>query len=77
VEIGFDLSVAVRDVLVDLSVFELDRGSITVLDARMGTLQLSVSSVTYCDGLVDLRAAFGESSLSTKPGSRPVGAQAK
>jgi lipopolysaccharide transport system ATP-binding protein len=58
VEVAFDLLVGVPDLFIDLSVFELDRGSITVLDARLSTLHLSVSSVTYCDGLVDLRAAF-------------------
>jgi lipopolysaccharide transport system ATP-binding protein len=76
VEIAFDLSVAVRDLFIDLSVFELDRGSVTVLDARMGTLHLPVSSLTYCDGLVDLRAAFAESPLGTNPGGRLVRGQA-
>jgi len=61
VEIAFELTLAVAEVFIDLSVFEVDRGSITVLDARMGTLQLSVSSLTYCEGVIDLRAAFVES----------------
>jgi ABC-type polysaccharide/polyol phosphate transport system ATPase subunit len=76
VEIAFDLAVAVRDLFIDLSVFELDRGSITLLDARMGTLHLSVSSLLYCDGLVDLRAVFAESPAGANPGGRLVGAQA-
>ena len=73
---GVLMSVAVPDLFIDLSVCELDRGSITVLDARMGTLHLSVSGLTYCDGLVDLRAAFSELPADTEPGGHLIGAQA-
>lgn len=62
-EFTFVLSVAVRDLFVDLSVFEMERGSVTILDARLGVLHLTVNSSRYCMGVVDLGAAFAESSL--------------
>jgi ABC-type polysaccharide/polyol phosphate transport system ATPase subunit len=63
VEIEFAVSVVVEDVFVDLSVFELDHGSIVVLDAHLGLLQLTVTSSTYCEGVIDLGAAFTESTV--------------
>lgn len=67
VEITFVLSVAVSDLFVDLSVFEVEQGSVTVLDARMGALHLSITSSRYCMGMVDLGAAFKEATL--RPGA--------
>ena len=66
VEIPVDLSVAVADLFIDLSIFEMDRGSFTVRDVRLGVLQLAVSSLRCCGGIVDLNAGFPESIL--KPG---------
>lgn len=63
VEITFELSVAVGDLFIDLSVFEPERGSITVLDARVGVLHLAITSLRYCLGVVDLDAEFAESTL--------------
>lgn len=63
VEIAFELSVAVEDLFIDFSVFELDRGSIAILDARFGVLHLAITSLHYCYGLVDLRAEIIESTL--------------
>ena len=63
VEIAFDLSVAVTDLFIDLSVFEMDHGSFDLLDVRLGVLQLAVTSSRYCLGLVDLDAGFTESIL--------------
>jgi ABC-type polysaccharide/polyol phosphate transport system ATPase subunit len=68
VEISFDLSVAVTDVFIDLSVFELDQGAFTVLDVRHGVLQLAVTSSRYCGGIVDLDARFAESILTRPDG---------
>jgi len=66
VEISFELTVAVEDLFIDLSVFEFDQGSYVILDARLGVLQLAVTSLTYCAGVVDLDAGFAESVL--RPG---------
>jgi ABC-type polysaccharide/polyol phosphate transport system ATPase subunit len=63
VEITFVLSVAVGDLFADLSVFEMGRGSITILDARIGVLHLTVASSRYCMGVVDLDASFAEETL--------------
>jgi lipopolysaccharide transport system ATP-binding protein len=68
VEIAFELSVAVEDLFIDLSVFELDHGSIAVLDARLGTLHLAVTSSRYCEGVIDLDAAFAESMVGDASG---------
>ncbi|HEY0323198.1 MAG TPA: ABC transporter ATP-binding protein [Pyrinomonadaceae bacterium] len=63
VEISFKQSFAVSDIFVDLSVFEVAGGSISVLDTRLGVLHLTVTSVRYCMGVVDLEAVFAESTL--------------
>ncbi|MDQ3920192.1 MAG: Wzt carbohydrate-binding domain-containing protein [Acidobacteriota bacterium] len=67
VEIRFVQSVAVSDLFVDLSVFEMEHGSVSILDARMGALHLAVTSSRYCLGMVDLDAAFDEATL--RPGA--------
>jgi ABC-type polysaccharide/polyol phosphate transport system ATPase subunit len=71
VEISFKLTAAVGDLFIDLSVFEFDQGSYTVLDARLGVLHLAVTSFRYCAGVVDLDAAFTESIL--RPGDGHTG----
>ena len=64
VEIAFELGVAVTDLFIDLSVFEIDHyGSFVVLDAHLGSLHLAVTSLRYCGGVVDLDAGFAESIL--------------
>ncbi|HEX8142055.1 MAG TPA: ABC transporter ATP-binding protein [Pyrinomonadaceae bacterium] len=63
VEITFELSVAVADLFIDFSVFEMERGSITILDARFGVLHLAITSLRDCFGVVDLRAEIAESTL--------------
>jgi len=68
VEIAFDLSVAVGDLFIDLSAFELDQGSFAVLDVRSGVLHLAVSSSRNCGGIVDLDARFAESILQRGDG---------
>jgi energy-coupling factor transporter ATP-binding protein EcfA2 len=67
VEFAFDVAVAVTDLFVDLSVFELSAGSVSVLDARIGGVHLTIASASLCYGLVDLSAAFGESVLDDDP----------
>jgi hypothetical protein len=67
VEIFFELTAAVGDLFIDLSVFEFDQGSYAILDARLGVLHLTVTSFRYCAGVVDLDAGFAESIL--RPGA--------
>jgi hypothetical protein len=69
VEISFELTVAVGDLFIDLSVFEFDRGSYAVLDARLAVLHLTVSSIRHSAGVVDLDASFTESILSPGGGN--------
>jgi len=69
VEITFELTVAVGDLFIDLSVSEFDQGSYTVLDARLGVLHLAVTSLSYCAGVVDLGAGFAESILQPGDGN--------
>jgi hypothetical protein len=71
VEITFELTVAVEDLFIDLSVVEVDQGAYTILDARLGILHLAVTSLSYCAGIVDLDAGFAESSL--RPGDGNAG----
>ena len=71
VEISFDLSVAVSDLFIDLSVFEMDSGAFTVMDVRWGVLHIAVSSSRYCLGIVDLDAGFSETIL--QPGESDAG----
>ena len=72
VEIAFELTVAVGDLFIDLSVFEFDQGSYSVLDARLGVLHLAVTSLSYCAGVVDLDAGFAESILRRGDGDAGV-----
>jgi lipopolysaccharide transport system ATP-binding protein len=71
VEITLELTVAVADLFIDLSVFEFDQGSYAILDARLGILHLAVTSLSYCAGIVDLDAGFAESIL--RPGDGNAG----
>ncbi|HVG19922.1 MAG TPA: ABC transporter ATP-binding protein [Blastocatellia bacterium] len=63
VEITFRLSVAVADLFIDFSVFEMDRGSVAILDARFGVLHLAITSLRDCFGVVDLHAEIAESTI--------------
>lgn len=63
VEIAFELGVAVADLFIDLSLFEMNPGSFDVLDVRLGVLHLAVTSSSLCGGIVDLDAGFAESIL--------------
>lgn len=63
VEMTFELSVAVSDLFIDLSVFEIERGSVRILEACLGALHLTISSTRYCMGVVDLDASFAEKTL--------------
>ena len=70
VEIAFVQSVAVGDLFIDLSVFEVEHGSVTIFDSRASAMHLTVSSARYCMGLVDLDGDFKEATL--RPGvARP------
>jgi lipopolysaccharide transport system ATP-binding protein len=54
IEIGFDVPVAVGDLFVDLSVFELVDGEANVLDARIGVVHLSITRPGHYVGVADL-----------------------
>ena len=77
VEMTFDVSVAVGDIFIDLTAFEIEGGSVDILDARLGILHLTVSSTRYCMGVVDLDAAFAERTLRRGEGEAvPLAARA-
>ncbi len=57
-EVEFRLDVAVPDLFVDLSVFEVAQGEISVLDARIGVLHLTLTSPRHCIGITDLSAVI-------------------
>jgi hypothetical protein len=63
VELTFDLSVAVGDLFIDLSVFDQNPATVAVLDVRLRLLHLVISSLQYCGGIVDLDIRFRESML--------------
>ncbi|HEX8174959.1 MAG TPA: ABC transporter ATP-binding protein [Pyrinomonadaceae bacterium] len=66
VEFSFRLSVVVSELFIDLSVFELRDGSVSILDARLGALHLSISSTNFRFGIADLDATFIESTLEQR-----------
>lgn len=76
VEMSFDVSVAVGDIFIDLSVFEIEGGSVDILDACHGALHLTVSATRYCLGVVDLDAAFSETTLRRGEGEAVLAASA-
>jgi lipopolysaccharide transport system ATP-binding protein len=57
-EVTFRLEVAVTDLFVDLSIFEIVHGEVQVLDARVGLLHLSVAAPRHYLGLSNLSAAI-------------------
>jgi lipopolysaccharide transport system ATP-binding protein len=57
VRIDFDVPVAVVDLFVDLSVFEIADGEVAMLDARMGVLHLTIGPPAHFMGIADLGAA--------------------
>ncbi len=58
VVVTFCLDVAVVDLFIDVSVFEVARGAVTVLDARAGVLHLTVRPPRHFAGLTDLSATI-------------------
>jgi ABC-type polysaccharide/polyol phosphate transport system ATPase subunit len=58
VRIDFDVPVAVVDLFVDLSVFEVVDGEVRMLDARMGVLHLTVTPPAHFFGVADLGATI-------------------
>jgi ABC-type polysaccharide/polyol phosphate transport system ATPase subunit len=58
IEVTFRVDVTVSDLFIDLSVFEVTQGSITVCDARMGVLHITVAPPLHCSGITDLGAAI-------------------
>jgi ABC-type polysaccharide/polyol phosphate transport system ATPase subunit len=59
-EVKLSLNVAVADVFLDLSIFEVAGGAAIVLDARIGVLHLRVTPPSHCAGITDLMAAIRE-----------------
>ncbi|HVT03754.1 MAG TPA: ABC transporter ATP-binding protein [Thermoanaerobaculia bacterium] len=57
-EVAFNLAVALDDLFIDLSVFEVVHGTISVLDARIGLLHLAINSPHHFFGITDLRAVI-------------------
>jgi ABC-type polysaccharide/polyol phosphate transport system ATPase subunit len=57
-EITFRLDVAVGDVFIDLSIFEIAQGVVQVLDARVGVLHLTVTPPSHYLGLSNLSAVI-------------------
>jgi lipopolysaccharide transport system ATP-binding protein len=58
VEVEIHLNVAVGDFFVDLSVFEVVHGAVSVLDTRAGVLHLTVAVPRHWIGITDLSAAM-------------------
>jgi lipopolysaccharide transport system ATP-binding protein len=58
VEVTFCADVAVGDLFVDVSIFEVVDGAVVVLDARIAVLHLTVSPPRHCFGITDLSAAI-------------------
>jgi lipopolysaccharide transport system ATP-binding protein len=58
VEIAFRTDVAVADLFVDLAIFEVVHGAISILDARLGVLHLVVASPRHYVGISDLSAVI-------------------
>jgi hypothetical protein len=67
VEIAFAVPVAVGDVFVDLSVFEVVDGEPSVLDARMGVLHLSVTPPGHYWGVADLAVTIRSGAREPEP----------
>jgi ABC-type polysaccharide/polyol phosphate transport system ATPase subunit len=57
-EVAFRVAVTVPDLFVDLSVFEVAQGTVSVLDARIGVLHLTVAPPLHCAGITDLGAVI-------------------
>jgi lipopolysaccharide transport system ATP-binding protein len=55
-EVEWHLDVGVGELFVDLSVFEVVHGAITMLDACIGMLHLTVAVPRHCVGITDLSA---------------------
>jgi len=57
-EIEFRLDVAVPDLFLDLSIFEVTAGAVNVLDCRVAVLHLSVAPPRHFGGITDLSAVI-------------------
>jgi len=60
VEVSFRLDVAVVDLFIDLSIFEVVHGAVAVLDARRAVLHLTVCPPRHFVGITDLSASIHE-----------------
>jgi lipopolysaccharide transport system ATP-binding protein len=58
VEVTFCVDVAVVDLFIDVSIFEVADGAVVVLDARIAVLHLTVNPPRHCFGITDLSAAI-------------------
>ncbi len=58
IEVAFRVAVTVNDLFIDLSVFEVAQGTVSVLDARIGVLHITVAPPFHCGGITDLGAAI-------------------
>jgi ABC-type polysaccharide/polyol phosphate transport system ATPase subunit len=58
VEVLFRLDTAVGDIFIDVSVFEVAGGTVTVLDARVHVLHLSVATPLHYIGVADVSAVM-------------------
>jgi ABC-type polysaccharide/polyol phosphate transport system ATPase subunit len=56
IEIEFRLDLAVPDLFLDLSIFEVVHGAVSVLDHRVGVLHLTVAPPRHFAGVTDLSA---------------------
>jgi hypothetical protein len=59
-EIELRLDVAVSDLFLDLSIFEVVDGAMNVLDHRVGVLHLTVAQPRHFGGITDLSAVIRE-----------------
>jgi lipopolysaccharide transport system ATP-binding protein len=59
-EVRVRLEVAVVDLFVDLSIFEIVDGKVVVFDARIGVLHLTITPPRHCAGITDLKAEIRE-----------------
>ncbi len=58
IEVEVHLDLAVGDLFLDLSVFEVVLGAISVLDTRIGVLYLTVAAPQHWRGITDLSAVM-------------------
>jgi len=69
IEVELTLAVAVADLFVDLSIFEVVDGAVAVLDSRVAALHLIIEPPRHCIGTTDLSASMR--ALSDNPTPAP------